>query len=459
MLFFRLVVRLLFIALLFFRCNSLPDRVRPIGECLSRYEGNDFSTIRNQDQGRICVMKANTSVVKPMGEVSATMYGKRQMVWNGLDVVAATNFSLLEGRRFALFTNATGRDRELNSILDLMIDSGIKPSLILEPEHGLYGAEDTLSFNSLRIDSSSGIQILNLYSGLKRPTAARLQGIDTLVVDLQNLPVRCYTYATTLTYLLEDAEQAGVEVLILDRPHPYGIWKPAGSILDKNFESFVGTAPVPFLYTMTPGEYSIYMAKHRFTKLKLRVVRVEGFKPKTVDWVLAATWVNPSPNIPDLESALVYVGLVFFEGTNISLGRGTTRPFVYSGAPWINEKLVLSELRKLELKGVKYGTVNFIPSTSLYSGQTVRGIQFHPFSNEFDALRTGYEYMRIIKRLHPDQFRINGISNFFIDKLWGSALYRQSIEADLSYDEFRSIWQTEATSFDEFAKDSRIYEY
>ncbi|MBW7857333.1 MAG: DUF1343 domain-containing protein [Leptonema sp. (in: Bacteria)] len=440
--------RLLFLALLLFQCNSLPEKIRPAGECLSSYENRSFYTVSNQNEGRVCILGAKASVIKPMGEVSLTMYGKRHLVWNGLDLVSAAKFSLLENRRFALFTNATGRDRELNSILDLMIDSGIKPSLILEPEHGLYGAEDTISYSSLRVDAGSGIQILNLYSQLKRPTAKGLQGIDTLVIDLQNLPVRCYTYGTTLTYLLEDAEQAGVEVLILDRPHPYGIWKPAGSMLDQDFESFVGTAPVPFLYTMTPGEYSIFMAKHRFTKLKLRVVQVEGFKPKTVDWVLAATWVNPSPNIPDLESALVYVGFVFFEGTNISLGRGTTRPFVYSGAPWLNEKAVLAELRKLNLKGVKFGTVSFIPSASLYSGQTVRGIQFHPYSNEFDPLRTGYEYMRIIKRLHPNQFRINGFNTFFIDKLWGAASYRQAIEADLSYDQFKSIWQTEATAFD-----------
>jgi len=246
-------------------------------------------------------------------------------------------------------------------------------------------------------------------------------------------------------------------VLILDRPHPYGMWPAMGSMLETGFESFVGTAPVPFLYSMSVGEYAIYMAKHRFLNLKLRVVQTEGFKPGKVDWVLAQSWINPSPNIPDLESALVYAGLVFFEGTNISLGRGTTRPFVYSGAPWLKDKQVLDELRKLNLKGVRFATVTFTPSTSLYANRHVKGIQFHPYSKDFDPLRTGFEYMKIIRKLHPDQFRFIGYGSYFIDKLWGSALYRSAVEADLSYEQFKSMWTEDAASFEKMTKSSRIY--
>lgn len=459
--FFSRAFRICLLAILYtlIHCSTSPEqlRMRPPGECMSRLEARDFKVGRNEEEGRICVLAARSSVLEAAEEASPTIFGPRRPVLGGLDLAAATGFRILEGRRFALLTNATGRDRELNSILDLLVSSGHRPELILEPEHGLYGADDTIHTGIFRVDSDTGIRVLSLYSQIKRPGPANLAGLDTLVVDLQNLPVRCYTYATTLTYILEDAEQAGLEVLILDRPHPYGIWPTAGGIVEEDYLSFVGTAPVPFLYSMTPGEYAIFMAQHRFHSLRLRVIRVHGFVPAEMDWVLAGSWINPSPNIPDLESALVYPGLVFFEGTNVSLGRGTTRPFVYSGAPWMKEKLVLEELRKLNLKGVRFGSVTFTPSASLYAGQHVRGIQFHPYSKEFDPLRTGYEYMRIIKRLHPAYFRIVGGRTFFMDRLWGSASYREAIEADLTYDEFRALWQDDSVAFEKLTASARIY--
>lgn len=461
MVFFRhaLLFAVLPVILFSAACSVSPEqmRIRPPGQCLSPLEREDFETERNEDNGRICVVAARSSVLEAAREAAPTMYGARRPVLTGLDLAAATDFRLLDGRRFALLTNGTGRDRELNSILDLLVESGHRPDLILEPEHGLYGADDSLRRGIIRVDPDTGVRVLSLYSRIKRPGPKNLAGLDTLVVDLQNLPVRCYTYATTLTYLLEDAEKAGLEVLILDRPHPYGIWKPAGSIVEERYVSFVGTAPVPFLYSMTPGEYAVYMAQHRFQSLRLRVLRVDGFVPAEMDWVLASSWINPSPNLPDLESALVYPGLVFFEGTNVSLGRGTTRPFVYSGAPWMKEKQVLEELRKLDLKGVRFGSVVFTPVSSLYAGRQVRGIQFHPYSREFDPLRTGYEYMRIIKRLHPTRFRIIGGRTYFMDRLWGSSLYRQAIEADLSYEEFRSLWLDDSIAFESLARGARIY--
>lgn len=449
-------LRVFLFTVLLLQCSTVPENVRLPGECMSRLEARDYVAERNED-GRICVLAARSSTLKTAETDSPTIFGRRKTVLSGLDIAATTGFRILDGRRFALFTNATGRDRELNSTLDLLVSSGHRPELILEPEHGLYGADDALHTGMYRVEPDTGIRVLSLYSQIKRPGSAGLAGLDTLVIDLQNLPVRCYTYVTTLTYLLEDAEQAGLEVLILDRPHPYGIWRAAGSIVEENYLSFVATAPVPFLYSMTPGEYAVFMARHRFQSLRLRVIRVHGFVPDQMDWVLASSWINPSPNIPDLESALVYPGFVFFEGTNVSVGRGTTRPFVYTGAPWMKEKLVLEELRKLNLKGVRMGSVVYTPSASLYAGQQVRGIQFHPYSKEFDPLRTGYEYMRIIKRLHPAYFRIVGGRSFFMDRLWGSASYREAIEADLSYEEFRSLWQNDSIAFERLTAGARIY--
>lgn len=448
--------------LLVFGCTGSLSRrqatQRVPGECLSAEEGLFFQVDRKVDGGRVCVLSARDALQKRTEGGVPTIYGPRSQVLNGLDVVAASDFRPLSGRHFALLTNATGLDTELNSILELLLKKGLRPDLILEPEHGLYGALDSMQAGPFRIERETGIRVLSLYSQIRKPLPSHLVGIDTIVVDIQNLPVRCYTYASTLTYLLEAAEQNDIEVLILDRPHPYGMFQPAGGYLEEGYESFVGIAPVPFLYSMSPGEYALFLAHHRLPRLKLRVVKAEGFHPDQMDWVLAASWINPSPNIPDLESALVYAGFVLFEGTNVSLGRGTTRPFVYSGAPWVRARAVVEELKRLDLKGVRFAEVSYTPTASLYAGVTCHGVQFHPYSKDFDPVRTGYEYMRILKRLHPHVFRIQvSGSGAFMDRLWGGPSYRSAIMHDLSYEEFRRTWVSDATAFRDLTREDRIY--
>lgn len=431
---------------------------RAPGECLSPDEGLFFQVERNLDGGRVCVLAGHDAIRKKAEASVPTIYGPRTAVLNGLDVAAAGDFLPLQGRHFALLTNATGLDSELNSILELLLRKGHRPEMILEPEHGLYGSMDSLQAGPFRIEKETGIRVLSLYSQIRRPLPAHMAGIDTIVIDIQNLPVRCYTYASTLTYLLETAEQNQIEVLLFDRPHPYGMFAPAGGYLEEGYESFVGIAPVPFLYSLSPGEYALFLARHRLPRLKLRVVKAEGFHPAHMDWMLAASWINPSPNIPDLRSALVYAGLVLFEGTNVSLGRGTTRPFVYSGAPWVRAKAVVEELKKLGLKGVRFTEVSYVPNASLYAGMNCYGVQFHPFSKEFDPIRTGYEYMRILRRLHPQSFRIQvSASGAFMDRLWGGPSYRNAIMQDMPYEDFKRMWEGDARAFQELVSVDRIY--
>lgn len=377
-------------------------------------------------------------------------------LFTGLDALSEDNFNLLRGRSFALLTNSTGLDRNLKSGLDLMLEAGVKPSLVFEPEHGLFGHSEAEGPDGIR--NERGLRILSLFSRRKRPSPHHLRGLDMIVVDIQSLPVRCYTYISTLTYLMEAAERQGLELMILDRPNPYGFWEAQGSMLDPRFKSFVGTAPVPFLFSLTPGEYAYYMAGTRFRRLNLSVVRVAGYERKHVDGVLRQSWINPSPNIPSVEAALVYPGLVFFEGTNFSLGRGTTRPFVYSGAPWLDSRAVVDELRKLRLPGVQIAEVVFTPTASNYRGETCRGVQILPISTDFDPLRTGYEYMRIVRINHPNRFRIIGRGGkYFMDRLWGGLGYRAAISNFHTWDYFRSSWQAEADRFEDRVENFRLY--
>ncbi|MCP5485015.1 MAG: DUF1343 domain-containing protein [Spirochaetales bacterium] len=383
----------------------------------------------------------------------------RQPLYTGLDILALEDFALLRHRSFALLTNATGRDRSLTSGLDLMLAAGVRPRLVLEPEHGLYGYLDAPGADGIRLDPRRGLRVLSLYSSRRVPDVSHLVDIDLLVVDIQNLPVRCYTYVSTLTYLLELAAAQNIEVLVLDRPNPYGFWHAQGSMVREDYRSFVAEAPVPFLYSMTPGEYSQFVADLLFPDLRISTIAVAGYRRQDLDAPLRASWINPSPNIPGLESALVYPGVVLYEGTNFSLGRGTTRPFIYSGAPWLNSALVAEQLRALQLPGVEITEVSFQPSASLYQGQICHGIQINPVSTRFDTLRTGYEYMRLVRRLHPDQFRflMQSDGRPRIDVLWGGPGYREAIQADLSYEDFRATWSDQAAAFEELTAPYRLY--
>ncbi len=219
-------------------------------------------------------------------------------IFTGLDAGSLDNFALLRDRRFALLTNATGLDRNLDRGLELMLDAGVRPELVFEPEHGLYGYLDEPGPDGIQRDRKHGLRVLSLYSKRRKPSPRHLEGIDLIVIDIANLPVRCYTYISTLTYLMEAAEENGIELLILDRPNPYGFWEAQGSFLQEGYVTFVGAAPVPFLYSLTPGEYANYMADLRFHKLKLSIVKVAGYDRAEIDAPLRKSWINPSPNIP-----------------------------------------------------------------------------------------------------------------------------------------------------------------
>lgn len=377
---------------------------------------------------------------------------------SGLDALTVDRFSLLRNRKFALLTNATGLDLHLNRGLELMLNAGIRPDLIFEPEHGLYGHLDQKSLNGIRTDPETGMRILSLYSNLKKPECRHLEGIDLIVIDIENLPVRCYTYISTLTYLLEIAEKNRIEIMILDRAIPYGFWKPQGPYLEERYKNFVAEAPVPFLYNLTVGEYARFMADAKFHRLRLSIVRAANFDRSHKFSAIRRLWINPSPNIPSFESSLVYPGVVLFEGTNVSLGRGTTRPFVYSGTPYMDSKAVVERLRKKNLPGVSFAEIIFTPNSSLHNDQICHGIQLFPLSDEFDPIRTGYEYMRTVRNLHPDRFEfLTHRGRYRIDDLWGGDSYRLAIESDLPYDQFQATWIDDSKSFQKLAKKYMMY--
>ncbi len=419
---------------------------------------SSFEIFSFYDKLRICVYSPKSSLLN-ISYKFKTLYGMQdKKLYTGLDISEYVNFYFLHNISFGLFTNLTGVNQQLKSILEILYEKKILPKVIFEPEHGIFSSEDFLSTDVVKYHTKYNIPIISLYSKIKKPPLEYINQIDAILVDIQNLPVRSYTYISTLTYILETADLLQKEVIILDRPHPYGIWNSAGHFLEENYVSFVSEAPVPYLYGLTPAEYSIFMSVFKYKNLKLKIIRMENFDPKNINWTLANTWINPSPNIPNIESAIMYVGLVFLEGTNLSLGRGTTKPFIYTGSPWMDNELVLNEMRKLNLKGVKFGLIEFYPTFSIYKNQKCKGIQIYPVSLEIDPIQVGYEYLRIIKKLYPNQFEFTKSKNqYYIDKLWGSDSYRKALEQNLEYLEFKKLWISESTYFDNLIKEYKIY--
>lgn len=425
--------------------------------CLTGQREAEGFNLEESDNGRIRILTLKTLPAR--AQSAPALPGRSQeTIVSGLDALQASDFALLRGKRFGLLTNATGLTHELEPGIDLLLRAGLRPEILLEPEHGIFGAEDVMGAEGMRIDQATGLRIFSLYSSQRRPPPQVLQNLDYLVVDIQNLPLRCYTYISTLSYVMEAAEAAGTRVMILDRPNPFGFMRARGPYPKEYLRTFVSYAPVPFVYSLTTGEYAHFAARELHRNLKLTVVRVGNYKRDYGDAALRSSWINPSPNIPSLESALVYTGMVFFEGTNVSLGRGTTRPFIYSGAPWIRAQEVAAEMRKLKLPGVQIAPVVFTPTSSLYPGIPCRGVQIHPVSLDFDPIRTGYELMRVIRRLHPGQFAFNqDASGFGMDRLWGSESYRIAVGEDQPFASFEKTWQSDGEHFEEWMEDYRLY--
>lgn len=449
--FFRFFLFLIPLCFLF--CRS--------GSSTFPWSENPFD-IDSRDGGRIQILTLD-DVVSQRDPVSRPLpFRDQKILFSGLDQLVQSDFFPLRDRSFALLTNATAVDQNLDHILPLLLRSGNRPMLVLEPEHGLYGNEDELNAGELRRGKKDGLRILSLYSPEHRaPREEDLIGIDLILVDIFNLPVRCYTYISTLTYILEEAERLDIEVLILDRPNPYGFWRARGATVRPDYASFVSLAPVPYLYSLTPGEYALHMAATRFPRLRLRVIPVLGYERDSSETVLRQAWINPSPHIPDPETALVYAGLVFLEGTNVSVGRGTARPFIYTGAPWLRAGRLIRELRALKLPGLQISAVKFTPRYSLYTDEICNGIQFLPLSIDFQPLRTGYEYLRLIRKLHPKHFEYRmSVANpdrYFMDYLWGGSELRESLDKNRPWSKFQAQWEREAGDFEEAVAPHRLY--
>src|SRR5579883_1087571 len=388
------------------------------------------------------------SVVKPAGRSG----DERAGVLNGIDVLKRDGFRQLKGRRIALVTNHTGVDRDGHSTIDLLHQAeGVKLVALFSPEHGIRGVRE--GFIADDKDAKTGLPIYSLHGTRNRPAKEQLEGIDTFVYDIQDIGCRFYTYETTLGYILETAAENKLKVVVLDRPNPIDGLTIEGPLLDKKLESFVGYHPLPLRHGMTLGELARLFNRERKIGAELEVIPIEGWQRADLFDRTGLLWINPSPNMRSLAAALLYPGVGLLETSNISVGRGTDRPFEIFGAPWIDARRLASALASSHLPGVRFVPVRFTPKSSTYAGNECGGVQILLDDwRQFQAVPVGITIAYHLRKLYPEEWQIKGYG-----KLLAHPPTLEALERGETPEQIMKRWQQDLEHFQKVRKEYLLY--
>ncbi|MDR3410371.1 MAG: DUF1343 domain-containing protein [Formivibrio sp.] len=329
-------------------------------------------------------------------------------VRTGIDVLETEDFAPLRGLRVGLLTNRSGVDSAGQRSIDVLFNAPVLTlTTLFSPEHGLAANREGRVGDDT--DARTGLTVHSLYGTTRRPTPAMLDGLDAVVVDLQDVGARFYTYASTLAYVMEAASERGLQVVILDRPNPLGA-TVQGPTLDAELRSFTGYWPLPLRHGLTLGEFARLFQVEANIAVKLTVIPMEGYRRQQWYEDTGLPWLPPSPNLTSLVATTLYPGVGMIEGAEVSVGRGTATPFELVGAPWIDARLLAAELEQLKLTGVHFVPVDFKPVTSRYAGESCHGVRIEV--TDRDALDTpalGLNLAATLYRLYPQHFSLDNI--------------------------------------------------
>ena len=351
--------------------------------------------------------------------IAGAAAGYRASTLTGIDVLRADAFALLKGKRIGLVTNHTGRARDGATTIDLLHASAFANGhtlvALFSPEHGIRGVLDSTVPSTT--DEQTGLRIYSLYGDTRRPTSAMLEGIDTLLLDLQDIGARFYTYATTLAYVMEEAAKRKISVVVLDRPNPIGGSQIEGPMLDAAQLGFTGYFPMPIRHGMTLGELAALFNGENRIGADLTVVPMKHWRRDAWFDETGLPWINPSPNMRNLLQATVYPGLGAIEGTNLSVGRGTDTPFEQFGAPWIDGVRVSEALNARRIPGVRFYPVRFTPTSSKYAREECQGV-FIIITDRLALrpVRLGLEIASTLHALYGATFELESAERLFGSK-------------------------------------------
>jgi uncharacterized protein YbbC (DUF1343 family)/CubicO group peptidase (beta-lactamase class C family) len=359
-------------------------------------------------------------------------------------------------KKIGVVTNQTGLDAEGRRTIDVLAHApGVSLEAIFSPEHGVAGVLDTLHVGDT-VDEATGVKVYSVYGGTdaaRRPSIELLRALDAVVFDIQDAGVRYYTYETTLGYFLEAAAQAGIEVIVLDRPNPVTGAFVQGPVSDAGKENFTNYGNEPIRHGMTMGELAKMFNSERGTNAKLTVVPMEGWQRG--DWFDATglEWVSPSPNLRSVTEAALYTGVAVIEGTNVSVGRGTDTPFELVGAPWMKSRELAAYLNARGIAGVRFVPVTFTPTSAVYSGQKCEGVNIVLTErNALDGPELGIELASALKKLYPADYKMDRI----LELLANQAAY-DGLVAGKDPRRIAQDWMGELEKFEGVRKKYLIY--
>jgi uncharacterized protein YbbC (DUF1343 family) len=382
----------------------------------------------------------------------------------GFETLLKEQLDLIAGKRVGLVASAASIDAELvMSAERLASHPDINLVALFGPEHGLRGGAQAGDQVSTVTDRATGLPIFSLYGATKKPTPEMLANLDVLLFDLQDGGVRFYTYLSTLAYVMQAAAEAGLPLLVLDRPNPLTGLRVEGSILAPAYRSFVGVYPIPIRHGMTAGEIARLFNEAFGIGCDLTVVPMRGWRRSMWFDDTGLPFVPPSPNLPALSALTLYPGTCLIEGTTLSEGRGTTKPFEYIGAPWLDGETLARALNGRGLAGVRFRPVYFTPTFSKHVGEPCSGVQIYATDRDrCQPLEVTLHLMAQVMEMHPDQFGWcepwSPGSPLPIDLLSGGDTLRQHLDARRPVADLIASWEAPLDTFRDVRAHYLIYE-
>ena len=385
----------------------------------------------------------------------------------GADRLLSEYFHLIKGKRIGLVTNESGVLSNGTPLVDTLANlKDVKLTALFGPEHGVRSDAPAGQSVENSVDAKTGIKVYSLYGANKKPSAEMLKNVDILIYDIQDVGARFYTFISTLFYIVQSGAENHIPVIILDRPNPINGINVEGPIRTEDEASFVGIAPLPIMPGMTIGELAkIYAGEHFIGENltpDLTIIKMKNWKRSSYLDQYSLPWIKPSPNIPDLETAIVYPGTCLIEGTYVSEGRGTLHPFLTIGAPFINSDSLIKKLNKYKTWGIELKPTSYVPidipkmvTNPKYKGETCNGISLHVVDRKkFKAVDFGLKLICALHSLYPNQFKFR---NAGFDRLSGDKSVREKILAGDSPVKIENSWKNKLNDFLKVRKKYLLY--
>lgn len=384
----------------------------------------------------------------------------------GLEKLLSQDISTLRNLRVGLICNQASVNHKFQHAADLVFKNPvINLTTLFGPQHGIRGdVQDNMVETSHGIDERTGLPIFSLYSDTRQPTEEMMSGVDTLVFDLQDVGCRVYTFIYTMANAMKVCARLGKKFVVCDRPNPINGIDVEGNLLEAGHESFVGQYPIPMRHGMTVGELANLFNVEFKINCELEIIKMDGWERELYLDETNSPWVMPSPNMPTVETSVVFPGTVYFEGTQISEGRGTTRPFEMIGAPFIKANELKEAVELLDLPGVILRETKFLPTFQKYANQVCKGVFLQITDrNSFKPVISGLALIKTIFDLYPDKFKWKEPPYEYVfdrnpfDVIAGTKKIRESFEQGKAISEIESSWLSQELEFRQLREKYLLY--